>query len=307
MASAMGDPQVAIDVRDLVKHYARARAADGVTFSVRAGEIFGIIGSNGSGKTTTVECLQGLRQRDSGTVAVLGLDPQEQRSALRHRIGSQLQESALPDRLRVGEALSLFAALSPRARDWRELLDEWGLTQQWDTAFADLSGGQQQRLFVALALVNAPEVVFLDEMTAGLDPAARRSAWELVRAVRERGATVVLVTHFMDEAEALCDRIAVMRAGHVVALDTPGGLVAKHADQSTVRFTAEGDLPWLRECPGVRTVARERDRVRVEGSGALLAHVAAALVARGLAPEDLDVERGTLEDAFMNIAAGEAG
>jgi len=295
--------ETAVVVRDLRKRYGAVQAAGGVSFDVAPGEIFGIIGANGSGKTTTIECLQGLRKRDSGVALVLGLDPQTQGIALRHRIGSQLQESSLPERLRVWEALDLFAALSPRSRDWRELLEEWDLVQKWNSAFADLSGGQRQRLFVALALVNDPEIVFLDEMTTGLDPAARHAAWDLVREIRRRGTTVVLVTHFMDEAEDLCDRIAVFKQGRVVALDTPQGLVSHYAGRSTVRFTTnDGSFDWLRECPGFESMERDGRRIAIRGRGPLLAHVAAALVARGIAPPDLEVERGTLEDAYMAIS-----
>lgn len=297
----------AVSVRSLEKTYGPVRAADGVSFEVQSGEIFGIIGGNGSGKTTTVECLQGLRKRDGGDVRVLGLDPQTERDALRHRIGSQLQESALPERLRVWEALDLFAAMSPRSRTWRELSRDWGLVEKEKAAFADLSGGQRQRLFVALALVNEPEIVFLDEMTTGLDPSARHAAWDLVRDVRKGGSTVVLVTHFMDEAEALCDRIAVFKAGKVVAIESPGALVAQYAGHSTVHFSAEGELPWLDECPGVSSVLHEGPRYSVRGHGPLLAHVAAALVAHELAPIDLRVERGTLEEAFLHISGGNGG
>lgn len=304
-ASTRREPAVAVG--GLAKAYGRLRAVDGVSFEVRPGEIFGIIGANGSGKTTTVECLQGLRNRDAGTVQVLGLDPATQRDALRHRIGSQLQESALPERLRVWEALDLFAALSPRSRDWRRLAEEWGLWEKRSTAFSDLSGGQRQRLFVALALVNEPEVVFLDEMTTGLDPSARHAAWELVREVRTRGTTVVLVTHFMDEAEELCDRIAVFKAGRIAALDAPSSLVLRFADHSAVHFTHESDdLPWLSGCPGATGVHREGDRFTVTGDGPLLAHVASALVAHGITPLDLRVKRATLEDAFMRISELEA-
>lgn len=283
------------------------RAADGVSLQVEHGEIFGIIGANGSGKTTTVECLQGLRRRDGGDVSVLGLDPQTQRAALRHRIGSQLQESALPERLRVWEALDLFAALSPRSRPWRSLVTEWGLEEKQRAAFADLSGGQRQRLLVALALVNEPEVVFLDEMTTGLDPAARRAAWDLVRQVRARGTTVVLVTHFMDEAEALCDRIAVFSRGKVLDVGSPAELISRHADHSTVSFTADGELSWLADCPGAAEIVRDGARYRVRGKGPLLAHVAAALVAHGHTPADLAVERATLEDVFLRLSGAPAG
>lgn len=301
--------EYAVDVHGLVKIYDRVRAVDGVSFHVQPGEIFGIIGSNGSGKTTTVECLQGLRQRDGGTVNVLGLDPAVQRDALRHRIGSQLQESALPERLKVWEALDLFAALSPRARDWTRLTDEWGLHEKRNTAFSDLSGGQRQRLFVALALVNDPEVVFLDEMTTGLDPSARHAAWDLVRQVRERGTTVVLVTHFMDEAEALCDRIAVFESGQIAAVDTPSALVARFADQSIVHFSHEaGDqLRWLEDCRGAQSVERAGTRFTVTGEGPLLAYVGSALVAHGIAPLDLRGERATLEQAFLRISQRKDG
>lgn len=299
----------AVDVHELVKTYDHVRAVDGVSFQVQPGEIFGIIGSNGSGKTTTVECLQGLRRRDGGAVSVLGLDPAVQRDALRHRIGSQLQESALPERLKVWEALDLFAALSPRARDWSRLADEWGLHEKRNTAFSDLSGGQRQRLFVALALVNDPEVVFLDEMTTGLDPSARHAAWDLVRQVRERGTTVVLVTHFMDEAEALCDRIAVFESGKIAALDTPAALVARFADQSIVHFSHEGgdDLAWLHDCRGVQSVERAGTRYTLTGEGPLLAYAGAALVAHGIAPLDLRGERATLEQAFLRISERKDG
>lgn len=306
-AAAVDTRAVAVD--GLVKVYDRVRAVDGVSFDIQPGEIFGIIGSNGSGKTTTVECLQGLRRRDGGAVNVLGLDPAVQRDALRHRIGSQLQESALPERLKVWEALDLFAALSPRARDWHRLVEEWGLSEKQHTAFSDLSGGQRQRLFVALALVNDPEVVFLDEMTTGLDPSARHSAWDLVRQVRERGTTVVLVTHFMDEAEALCDRIAVFKSGKIAAIDDPAALVARFADQSIVHFSHDGaeDLPWLKECPGAQSVVRAGTRYTVTGEGPLLAFVGSALVARGIAPLDLRGERATLEQAFLRISERQGG
>lgn len=292
----------AVAVHNLRKTYGAVVAVADVSFHVDEGEIFGIIGPNGSGKTTTVECLQGLRTRSGGEVEVLGLDPGSHGTQLRRMIGSQLQESNLPDRIKVWEALDLFAYGSGAGADWRELAERWGLTGKLNAVFASLSGGLQQRLFVALALVNAPRLVFLDEMTTGLDPSARRLAWELIAAVREHGATVVLVTHFMDEAEALCDRIAVFHRGRVVALDTPGGLVAVHGGESRVIFSAaEGDFSWLGSVPCVDGVSRRGARVEVGGRGAVLAHTAAALGARGIYPADLHVERSTLEDAFLKI------
>ena len=299
-----GGPVIA--VRELRKRYGKTLALDGASFEVARGEIFGIIGPNGSGKTTTVECLQGLRTPDSGEATVLGTVPWTAGRELRERIGSQLQESALPERIRVWEALDLFASMSPRGSDWRLLVDQWGLAEKQKAAFATLSGGQRQRLFIALALVNNPEVVFLDEMTTGLDPTARRDAWELIRQVRERGATVVLVTHFMDEAEQLCDRIAVYNRGRVVALDTPAGLVAAQGGGSTVRFTAPPDveLDWLERVPGAEHIEHEASSYAVRGTGPLLAHTAAALMARGIAPLDLRVERDSLEDIYLALTTG---
>lgn len=298
-----------VQVRDLRKHYGSTRAVDGATFSIEEGEIFGIIGPNGSGKTTTIECVQGLRMPDSGELTVLGLDPRKDANRLRRRIGSQLQQSALPERIRVWEALDLFGSLSVDATDWQTAARNWDLWEKRNTAFGNLSGGQQQRLFIALALIGNPSLVFLDEMTTGLDPSARRATWEQIRKVREHGATVVLVTHFMDEAEHLCDRIAVFRSGVVVAVDSPARLAASFGGGVTVTFTADSaeSFEWLRDVPGADDVSRENSLVRVHGSGALLAHVGAALVQRGFEPEDLDVQRRTLEDAFIQLTQAVPG
>jgi ABC-2 type transport system ATP-binding protein len=293
----------AITVEHLRKTYRDTVAVDDATFEVEQNEIFGIIGPNGSGKTTTVECLQGLRTATSGQMRVLGLDPKAQGTALRERIGSQLQESALPERIKVWEALDLFAAAaSGRRQEWRDLATEWGIYDRRNAAFANLSGGQRQRLFIALALASNPQIVFLDEMTTGLDPAARRVAWSLIESVRERGATIVLVTHFMDEAEHLCDRIAVFKAGRIAAMDSPEALMLRHAQTRTVTFSSdEPDLSWLSEVPGVSGVERHGSQVVVLGAGPVLAYVGAALVARGMAPPDLRVNIPTLEDVYMSL------
>jgi ABC-2 type transport system ATP-binding protein len=294
----------ALTVRDLRKRYGDTNAVDGVSFEVRTGEVFGIIGTNGSGKTTTVECVQALRRPDSGSVRVFGVDPHADRARLRSVVGSQLQESELPDRLRVWEALDLFAAISPASADWRELLVDWGLVDKRNTAFAKLSGGQRQRLLVALALVNRPRLVFLDEMTTGLDPAARRVAWDLIDQIRARGTTVVLVTHFMDEAERLCDRLAVFQHGQVIAEGSPQELIDAHAGEATVHFTTDAaDLSWLVEARGVERIDRAGSRVTVHGAGPLLAYTAAALVDHGIAPADLRTEQKSLEDAFLALTA----
>jgi ABC-2 type transport system ATP-binding protein len=228
-----------IEVRNLHKRYADQVAVADVSFSVDSGEIFGIVGPNGAGKTTTVECVEGLRIPDSGTVRVLGLDPRRDRAAVRQKLGIQLQESQLPDRIKVWEALDLYSSFYPHPADWRALLDELGLTPKRSTVFAKLSGGQKQRLSIALALVGNPEVAILDELTTGLDPQARRDTWELIRQVRDRGVTVVLVTHFMDEAERLCDRLAVVVAGRVVAVDSPENLIAGAVVPGVARPTLE--------------------------------------------------------------------
>jgi ABC-2 type transport system ATP-binding protein len=230
-----------IEVTGLTKKYRDHTVVDGVSFGVEQAEIFGLLGPNGAGKTTTIECVEGLRAHDGGTVRVLGLDPARDRRRLYQRIGVQLQESQLPDRITVAEALELYASFYPHPADWRELLATWGLTARRNTAFAKLSGGQKQRLFIALALVGRPDVVFLDELTSGLDPGARRAAWDLIRGIRERGVTVVLVSHFMDEVEELCDRVAILKQGRVVALDSPAEIVGvsgeKNLDGAYVALT----------------------------------------------------------------------
>ncbi|GAA4231651.1 ABC-2 type transport system ATP-binding protein [Streptosporangium album] len=221
-----------IEIDGLSKNYKARKAVDGVSLKVEQGEIFGIAGPNGAGKTTIVECASGLRRRDGGTLRVLGLDPQSDRRTLLQRVGVQLQEAALPDAIKVGEALRMYASLYDNPGNWRELMDEWGLADKERTGFAALSGGWKQRLFIALALVGNPEVVFLDELTTGLDPSARRMTWGLIRTMRERGVTVVLVTHFMDEAEALCDRIAIIDHGRVVAEGSPRELITEGRSDS---------------------------------------------------------------------------
>ena len=295
-----------IVVDHLAKRYGDLQAVADVSFAVRRGEIFGLLGPNGAGKTTSVECVQGLRTPDAGRVDVLGLDPVHQASALRERIGAQLQESSLPQRLRVGEALALFSSFQGGGPPWRSVMHDWGLEAKEKAAFGSLSGGQRQRLLVALALVNDPQVVFLDEMTTGLDPAARRSTWELVERIRARGTTVVLVTHFMDEAERLCDRLAVVAAGRVVATGTPAELVAADSDGVTVTFTAAGvDVGFLDAVPGVRRVEVVGDRVSVHGGGQVPPYVGKALVDRGITPDDMDVVRPSLEDVYLRLVDGE--
>ena len=297
-----------LSVEGLRKAYGSFEAVSDVSFEVAQGEIFGILGPNGAGKTTTVECVQGLRPYDEGLVRVLGLDPHEHATEIRRQVGSQLQESALPDRIKVWEALDLFGSLSDRGPSSEELLRDWGLSEKRTARFGSLSGGQQQRLFVALALANDPKLVFLDEMTTGLDPASRRVAWELIKRIRERGTTVVLVTHFMDEAETLCDRLVVIDDGRVKAEGSPQQLIQTYGGGVRVRFTADGvDLSWLQTVTGVTDIDHDRGRYEVRGNGPLLAHVATELVSHGLAPMDLRAERATLEDVFLSLTSGQGG
>ncbi|MDQ3790967.1 MAG: ABC transporter ATP-binding protein, partial [Actinomycetota bacterium] len=225
-----------IEVDNLVKRYGDNTAVDGVSFAVEQGEIFGILGPNGAGKTTTVECIEGLRSPDSGTIRVGGLDPHRDEDALRDLLGVQLQQSQLPEKLRVGEAMELYASFYENPADWRALIDTLHLTDKIGTQYRRLSGGQKQRLSIALALIGNPKVAVLDELTTGLDPQARRDAWDLIEDIRARGVTILLVTHFMEEAERLCDRLAVIDAGKVVAIDSPAGLVSSVDDRQRVRF-----------------------------------------------------------------------
>ncbi len=293
-----------VSVECLRKAYGTDVAVSDASFEIAEGEIFGILGRNGAGKTTTVECIQGLRRADSGTIRVLGLDPQSQGTKLRQRIGSQLQHSALPGRLRVGESIEVFAAFADHPVDADELLNQWGLADMASASFDSLSGGQKQRLFIALAFINSPEVVFLDELTQGLDPQARAATWELIHQIRELGTTVVLVTHFMDEVEHLCDRVAVFNAGRVTAVDTPKALVEALGLPSVVRFTTdEADLSWLEQLDSVDAIRRDGPLVEVIGTGPVLAMAAAELVAHSIIPGDLRVEPPTMQDAFVALTA----
>ncbi len=290
-----------IEVKNLRKVYGDTVAVDDISITVEQGEIFAIVGPNGAGKTTTVESIMGLRQPDQGTIRVLGMDPKKDDQAIRQRIGIQLQEAAIPDRLKVWEALDMFSSFYDKTVSWEKLIEEWGLVEKRNTPFGKLSGGQKQRLFIALALLNDPDLVFLDELTTGLDPQARRATWEQVRGIRERGKTVVLVTHFMDEAEELADRVAIIDHGNIVSIDTPQSLISSLNAGSRVRFTTQNgfDPQLLRSVEGVTDVEQQRQQVIVHGNGALLARVANALAEYDITPSDLHVERADLEDVFL--------
>ncbi len=298
---------VVITVENLTKRYGQVTAVENLSFSVQRGEIFGIVGPNGAGKTTTVECLEGMRRADSGQIRVLGLDPRTQERDLRRRIGVQLQEAALPEDMRVWEALELFSTFYPHPADWRALLETWGLAEKSGAKFSTLSGGQKQRLFIALALINNPELVVLDELTTGLDPQSRRATWELVERLRDDDKTVLLVTHFMEEAERLCDRVAIIDRGRLVALDTPKALVRATNAEARVRFSDPAHQDWtaLERLDGVNSVQRQNGEVIVSGGEPLLLNVVTELNRRGYQPADLRSEQVTLEDAFLALTGRE--
>ena len=298
----------AITVENLRKVYGNLVAVDSIAFEVHEGEIFGMVGPNGAGKTTTIECIEGLRRPDGGGARVLGMNPQRDGYELRERIGVQLQEATLPDRIKVWEALDLFAAFYRRSVDWRPLLEQLGLAEKRNASFGKLSGGQKQRLFIALALLNDPELVFLDELTTGLDPQARRAMWDLVRNIRQRGKTVFLTTHFMEEAERLCDRVAIIDHGKIVALDTPENLISSLGAENRVVFSVAGrlDEELLHAIPSVTRVEQVGERVVVYGQGdGLVSGVVNALEAGGVRFRDLRTEQPTLEDVFLALTGRE--
>jgi ABC-2 type transport system ATP-binding protein len=295
----------AIEVNDLHKAYGETAVLRGVSFAVEAGEIFGIAGRNGAGKTTTVEILQGLRARDRGEVAVLGFDPARDRKQLRPLLGAQLQTSALPDRLRVGEALQLFARLAGDRVRWRELADTWRLGQLLRRPFGALSGGQRQRLFLALALVNRPQLVFLDELTQSLDPVARRETWQLVERARGQGTTIVLVTHDMEEAERLCDRVAVLHDGRLLTCGRPVELMTA-TGTVRVRFSSPNaaGLEGLTRVPGVSEIGFDGRIADVTVDPLAVVALAGELERREIAPADFTVVRPSLEDAVVSLLNG---
>ena len=292
-----------ITVQGLTKRYGAKTVVDDVSFDVAEGETFGLLGPNGAGKTTIVETIAGLRRPDAGRVRVAGLDPVADAEAVKEVLGVQLQESRFPDRMRVAEALELFASFYDSPAPWRELMADLGLEDQSSTPFAKLSGGQRQRLSTAVALLGRPKVAILDELTTGLDPNARRQTWDLVERLKERGVTMVLVTHFMEEAERLADRVALVDAGRLVALDTPDGLVARAVAPQVMRFRpgAPLDVEELRALPGVRSVTQDGDRLVVSGSGDVVHAVTSLLATRQVIAHELRVEQATLDDAFIAL------
>jgi ABC-2 type transport system ATP-binding protein len=301
-------PPTVIEAKELTKRYDQLLAVDAVSFSVQRGEIFGLLGPNGAGKSTTLEMLEGLRDIDSGSAIVLGTDIKKEAAAVKQRIGVQLQATALPNFITVTESIDLFRAFYDHTRDTAELLEDFDLVAQAKQITTKLSGGQQQRLSIAIAMVNDPDVVFLDEPTTGLDPQARISLWGYIERFRARGKTVMLTTHYMEEAERLCDRVAVMDQGHIVALGTPERLVVEHGPGTTIEFTTpDANAAALRSMTGVDTVEVQSDDVR------LVTRTPEVVLAQLLHPEadhattltNLRVERGTLEDVFIALTGRE--
>jgi ABC-2 type transport system ATP-binding protein len=298
-------PHAVIQVSGIRKTYGRTVAVDEVSFEVNDGEIFGLIGPNGAGKTTTMECVEGIRKPDRGTISVLGLDPFRQVYKLQERIGVQLQQAQLQKRIKVWEAVDLWASLyRKKTIDGERLLEQLGLIEKRDAWFMNLSGGQKQRLFIALALINDPEVVFLDELTTGLDPQARRAIWELVRGIRERGKTVFLTTHLMEEAERLCDRVAIIEHGRIIDIDTPQRLVARHCPERTVVLDTDDASAEerFRAIPRVESVVRSDLQFTIRGHGDdLVTEVIRCLSENRIRVTDFRMIVPSLEDVFLKL------
>jgi ABC-2 type transport system ATP-binding protein len=296
--------QPVIHVSAIRKTYGRTVAVDEASFEVYEGEIFGLIGPNGAGKTTTMECVEGLRRPDRGAISVLGLDPARQVYALQDRIGVQLQEAQLQKRIKVREAVGLWASLYRNPVDGDRLLEQLGLTDKRSAWFMTLSGGQKQRLFIALALINDPELVFLDELTTGLDPQARRAIWDLVRGIRARGKTVFLTTHLMEEAERLCDRVAIIDHGRIIDIGTPDELIRRHCPEQTVVVVTDdrSSEERFRMIPNVESVTSQDGRFAIRGRGDdLITRVIHCLADHRMQVTDFRTERSTLEDVFLKV------
>jgi ABC-2 type transport system ATP-binding protein len=293
-----------ISVSHLGKRYGRTVAVDDVSLDVFEGEIFGLIGPNGAGKTTTMECVEGNRVPDNGKISVLGLDPQRDANTLRQRIGVQHQEAHLQKRIKVWEAVDLWRSLYTRAVDSDALLARLGLESKRDSWFMNLSGGQKQRLFIALALIHEPEVVFLDELTTGLDPQARRAIWGLVTGIRDRGTTVFLTTHLMEEAEKLCDRVAIIEHGRLIEVGTPDELVQKHCPERTVVFTSD-DANVAERLQGLGTVERAdgtTSTYTIRGAGDdFVTDVINVIAREGIRVRGFRTEIPTLEEVFLKL------
>ncbi len=300
-----------VQVKGLQKVYGSTIAVDEISFEVFPGEIFGMVGPNGAGKTTTIECVGGLRIPDKGLIRVLGMDPQRDRQILREKTGMQLQQSNLPGRIRVWEALDLYSSFYPHAVEWNTLIANLGLEDKRNTFYSKLSGGQKQRLFIALALLPDPQLVFLDELTTGLDPQARRNIWGLIHEVQKRGRTVILTTHFMEEAEYLCDRVAILDHGKIVAMDSPSTLIHNLGNEDRVIFTVNGILPpeFTKALGKEMVIEIQGEKVIIRGNNnreiPLVSEIVNLLTKMKISFHDLHTEQATLEDVFLQLTGRE--
>ncbi len=297
-----------IEVKNLVKRYSEILAVDNISFTIHSGEIFGMLGPNGAGKTTAIECIEGMRKPDQGQIRVMGMDPHADGYRLREQIGIQFQSAALPDRIKVWEAMDLFASFYQHSVDYELLLVKMGLEEKRNAFISKLSGGQKQRMFIALAMVNDPQILFLDELTTGLDPQSRRAMWDQVQEIQAQGKTIFLTTHFMEEAERLCDRVAIVDHGKIVALDTPQHLVDGLGEENRVVFETTGELGSviLKKLSGIGRVERIGDRVVVYGKKAgLVGRVVNALESSKTPFENIHSEQPTLEDVFLKLTGHE--
>src|SRR5215813_13280421 len=299
-----GTPSPVVQVSHIRKSYRATAAVSDVSFDVREGEVFGLIGPNGAGKITTMECVEGVRRPDAGQISITGLDPFRDVYQVQNRIGVQLQQAQLQKRIKVWEAVDLWASLYPKPLDGARLLEQLGLADKRNAWFMTLSGGQKQRLFIALALINDPEIVFLDELTTGLDPQSRRAIWDLVRGIRDRGKTVFLTTHLMEEAERLCDRVAIIDHGRIVDIGTPAELVRRHCPERTVMVvTGHSDAAdCFRALLQVKSVVCDGPHLVIRGHGDdLVTHVLQCVAEHRMPVIDFRTEIPTLEDVFLKL------
>ena len=293
-----------IQVKNLKKSYGKTKAVDDISFEIYEQEIFGLVGPNGAGKTTAIECIEGLRKPNSGDLMVLDLNPTSNGRALRNMLGIQLQESQLPARIKVWEAMSLFSSFYNKNIESKPLLKDLGLEEKKKSYFDKLSGGQKQRLFIALSLINDPQLIFLDELTTGLDPQARRTTWDLISSVRNKGKTIFLTTHFMEEAEKLCDRVAIMDKGKIIALDTPVNLIKDIATETRLRFsvTESPELDLLDNIKSISKYEKSGSNITIYGHDkGMVKDVVNFLVNRNIDFYDLQTEQSTLEDVFLAL------
>ncbi|MFO7785187.1 MAG: ABC transporter ATP-binding protein [Thermodesulfobacteriota bacterium] len=292
-----------VEVVDLHKNYSNVKAVNGISFEVYEGEIFGITGPNGAGKTSLIECIEGLKRFDKGSIRVMGLDPQKDKSKLRKLIGIQLQESRLPSRIKVWEALDLFASFYASSADWRSILKDLGLREKGDSYYETLSGGQKQRLSIALSLISTPRILFFDELTTGLDPQARRVMWDMVRKIRNQERSVILVTHFMDEAETLCDRVAIINKGKLIALDKPTNLVQNSHLPIRIKFSTETNIEKSGILSQIQSTARvsqnDNEVLALIHCEADLFHIIQILITSKVCFRDISIKKPTLEDVYL--------